>query len=447
MQYLRFFLLVYLIVASNFSFSVPAADYWFRIQGSNTVGAKLAPHCAAAFLKHKQATDVFIKETGEINEYEVVGTVKEGDYLHSRRIHIAAHGSSTGFKALLAAEAEVAMSSRPIKNKEVVQLSNWGDMTSLEAEHTIAIDGLAVLVNPVNPINGLTIEQVAKLFSGEITNWKELGGFDVPVTLYARDDRSGTWDTFKNLVLRKKYKLSDSAQRFESNDDLSDRVAEDKGGIGFSGLASVRQSKALAISDEGTQPLHPSVMTIATEDYPLSRRLYFYTLPMRKTKIIDDFVSFCQSYEGQEIVSDVGFVSQNILEVEVIPEEHWPETYRQLASTAKRLSVNFRFASGSSKLDNKASVDLKRMADYLAGKQGRYQVYLVGFTDVHERLKIEELISKLRALAVQARLMYSRVPVADAIGMGSFLPVAASKQGHSKLKNARVEIWLKTVAE
>ncbi len=153
-------------------------------------------------------------------------------------------------------------------------------MRSAESEQVIAIDGLAVIVNPANPVQSLSVEQVARLFAGEIVNWRELGGANAAVELHARDDQSGTYDTFKELVLGSQGKvLGSSAARYESNDALSQAVSTRPGAIGFVGLASVGQSKALAITDGDSQPMPPSTALVATEDYPLSRRLFLYADP------------------------------------------------------------------------------------------------------------------------------------------------------------------------
>ena len=119
----------------------------------------------------------------------------------------------------------------------------------------IAIDGLAIILHPQNPLNQLDTEQLAQIFSGEISTWEELGGVGGAIHLYARDDQSGTYDTFKELVLSRRGKtLVSAAKRFESSEQLSDAVSQDPQGIGFIGLPYVRQAKAVAIVDGESQP-------------------------------------------------------------------------------------------------------------------------------------------------------------------------------------------------
>lgn len=117
------------------------------------------------------------------------------------RVELSAHGSSTGFAALLERHAELAAASRPVKDSEVRALAGFGDLRSPYAEQVIAIDGLAIILHPDNPLASLDTAQLAAVFAGEVRTWEELGGKGGAIRLYARDEQSGTYDTFKELVL------------------------------------------------------------------------------------------------------------------------------------------------------------------------------------------------------------------------------------------------------
>src|SRR5690606_30800582 len=208
-----------------------------RIHGSNTVGAKLAPMLIAGLFEAQGFHNVRIAPTDVQNEQRITARSATGLAVHAS---VAAHGTSTGFAALKAGRAEFAAASRPIKASEREALANMGDMHGQHAEQVIAIDGLAIIVHPGNPVTALTTEELARLFAGEVDNWQTLGGPDLAVQLHARDDQSGTYDTFKELVLSAQNKtLAATAQRYESNDELSAIVASSPGAIGFVGLASV----------------------------------------------------------------------------------------------------------------------------------------------------------------------------------------------------------------
>lgn len=420
-----------------------ANNVLFKVQGSNTVGAALAPACAKAFLEDIGFRNVRIREGGIANESIVAGIRGQGLLTEAVQIQIAAHGSSTGFKALASGDAHIAMSSRSIKSDEVKALEHLGNLRSAQSEQAVAIDGLAVIVHPRNPVSALTTEQIAQLFAGQISNWQQLGGENVPVRLYARDDNSGTWDTFSSLVMGKSYSLDSRAMRFESNDELSDKVSRDLGAIGFVGLASVRDAKLLAVAEKETSAIKPDTFSVATEDYPLSRRLFFYVPETGVPEAARDYVEFCQSQRGQELVAEVGFISQNLIAFAPQIPSTAHESYLELADGAKRLSVNFRFAEGSPKLDNKAYRDVARLVEFMRKPENRNaQLYLVGFSDAGTGAFQDELLSRYRALAVRGVLLRQNIKVAGSFGLGSFMPVADNEHAENKLKNGRVEVWL-----
>src|SRR5262249_53890776 len=150
-------------------------------------------------------------------------------------VEIHSHGSSTAFADLQNSRADVGLSSRRIEAEEIQKLTSFGDMTSPATEHILGLDGIAVIVNRENPVDSLTKEQVAKIFSGEITDWAQVKGPGRPIKIFARDDKSGTFDSFKALVLGSA-KLASGATRFEDSAALSDAVAREPAGIGFIGL-------------------------------------------------------------------------------------------------------------------------------------------------------------------------------------------------------------------
>src|SRR5262249_52317221 len=158
------------------------------------------------------------------------------------------------------------------------------------------------------------------------------------------------------MVLRSK-SLASNSIRLEDSRELSDKVAADPDGIGFIGLPYVRSAKALAVSEEKSQALLPTRMTVATEDYLLSRRLYLYTPANSANEWTRKFVTFALSKAGQDVVGSQGFIAQNV-QAEHVSIPTGPADYRSLTAGAERLSLNFRFRTGSSELDNKALVDL-----------------------------------------------------------------------------------------
>ncbi|MCP5160968.1 MAG: substrate-binding domain-containing protein [Hahellaceae bacterium] len=424
------------ILASTTSETAETAIF---IKGSNTIGAVLAPLLIKSFLHQAPTTN--IKETRDSHSGESLFRAKTSN--GTLTFSLEAHGSSTGFAGLENATATIAASSRAIKPSEKEKLQHLGDLSSKNGEHIIAIDGIAVLVHPANPINRLSTDQLTQIFSGKITNWQEVGGLNAPIHLYARDENSGTWDTFKHLILGK-LPLASQTKRYESNDQLSDDVSQDSLGIGFTGIASVRHAKALAIQEGKATPLLPTRENIATEDYPLARRLYFYTATHGIPQPATDFIAFCESAEGQKIVEAAGFVSQNIQSFPALHSEQTPLSFRSMTEGYERLSVNFRFRKGRTTLDNKALADIPRLKDFITSNEiASKDLMLIGYADKSTHELRAQMISELRANTVKTTLKSDGIEIKAVTGYGEYMPVTTKAAHTEQSRNGRVEVWLK----
>jgi phosphate transport system substrate-binding protein len=410
-----------------------------RLHGSNTVGESLAPALTKAWLESEGYNRVETETLAPL-ERVVTGTDARGQSIW---VEIHAHGSSTSFRDLDSGTADMGMSSRRIRGSEVESLSHLGALDQPRHEFVVGIDGLAVIVHPDNPLRALSIEQIRAAFSGRHDNWRELGGPDRAITRYARDDKSGTWDSFESMVLQDAA-LADDASRFESSSELSDRVAADPGAIGFIGLPYVRDARALAIS-AGGEPVMPERFTSATEDYPLSRRLYMYVPEQAIDGLGGRLARFAVSTAGQRIVDEIGFVGQAVeLERVAIPDAA-PSEYRRYVQGAMRASMNVRFEPGKAHLDSKSQRDLERLVGFLSQPDNRnLQVLLMGFADPSETSPYFSVaLSHDRVDLVAALLNESGVSVSRARGFGAALPLAEGTGPSSEAKNRRVEIWLR----
>ena len=431
---------IVLLIGLTFSFSALAAEsQLLRIHGSNTVGANLAPELVQSWLKSKNYK--ITSNTVAAKEERYIVAEKAGKEL---RVEIHAHGSSTSFKDFAKGKTDVGMSSRPIKEKEIQKLSFLGRLDSKNSEYVIALDGLPIIVHKSNLLTTLPKNTVREIFSGKITDWSQLKLPAGRINIYARDNNSGTYDTFKSLVLGKKTPLAAGAHRFESNANLSDAVAKDPYGIGFVGLAYIRKAKVLAISDTETQALMPEVFTVATEDYVLSRRLYMYIPEVNVHPLAKEFVQFAASSAADKIVMKVGFVSQEIEGYRISLPDSTPKEYRQFAMGAMRLSLNIRFKKGSIKLDNKSVRDVNRLVDYFKQPENKYRkIMLFGFADRHEVIPfISGSVSVSRADAVADYLAKNSIHPIRVRGYGDERPVASNETKSGRYKNRRVEIWM-----
>jgi phosphate transport system substrate-binding protein len=410
-----------------------------KLQGSNTIGAKLAPALVEEFLKSKGARRTRREPGANDEEIRIVGSMGG---TKAWAVEIKSHGSGTAYEGLEQAQCDIGMSSRPIKKEECDKLSALGDMTQYGSEHVIGLDGLAVIVNATNPLSTAGKDTIARIFSGETASWKDAGGADRAIGLYARDDKSGTYDSFKSMVLDKK-KLNGSAKRYEDSNKLSADVSIDPNGIGFIGLPYIKSSKALAISSgDAAAAIYPNTFTVAREEYPLSRRLYMYVPPKTKNPMVRDFMEFVLSDDGQQVVDKVGFVSLVVrAETPVLPDNTPPE-FKSLVEGAERLSLSIRFRPDTISFDNRSRRDFDRLIHSLERKelQGR-KVMLFGFSDVSEGKKSKEVADQWTKL-VAGELVSRGVNPSVTMGMGSVMQLAEGGTKDGKLRNNRVEVWL-----
>jgi len=170
--------------------------------------------------------------------------------------------------------------------------------------HAIAMDGVCVIVHPSNPVSALTKAQVRDIYTGKITNWKDLGGADQKIVVVSRDTSSGTYETFESLVMSKE-KMADGVQYVASNPEAYNSVKDTAGAISYVGLGFLdKQVKALKIDD-----VMPSRKTIATGKYPISRPLFMFTNGYPELgSIVHEIVTFHLTPKGQDIIDAKGYV-------------------------------------------------------------------------------------------------------------------------------------------
>ena len=243
-----------------------------QIEGSTTVGP-IAVGFVEAFKKDHPEIDITVKQSG----------------------------SGDGAAALIDSRCQIATMSRFMKPEEWKKASAKGLMPVAQA---IAMDGVCIVVHPSNPVKNLTIAQLHDIYTGKITNWKDLGGADQTIVVVSRDTSSGTYETFEGFVM-KKDRMSDKVEYVNANPQAHDRAAGTEGAISYVGLGFV-DAKVNALSVESVTP---SRKTITGGTYPLSRPLFMFTNGFPKLGSPEHlFTSFYLTPKGQEIIEAKGFV-------------------------------------------------------------------------------------------------------------------------------------------
>ena len=218
------------------------------------------------------------------------------------KISVSESGSGNGAKALLNGTCDIANLSRHLKDTEKKAMEEKGLKPTA---HVVAFDALPVIVHPSNKVKGLTVDQVRDIYTGKVSNWKDVGGVDMPIVVVSRDTNSGTFESFKELVLGKDAKICEGAEYTGSNGGVRQRVQMTKGAIGYAGLGFVDRSvKALEING-----VAPCAETVISKTYPVARELYMFTngepLP---GSLAAKFIGLNVSEKGREIIEEIGFV-------------------------------------------------------------------------------------------------------------------------------------------
>jgi phosphate transport system substrate-binding protein len=226
-------------------------------------------------------------------------------------VAVTGGGSGTGIAALLSGTCDIAELSRELKPEEIAMAREKGFEPR---QVTVALDGLAVVVHPANPISRLTMDQLAAIFSGAVTNWKEIGGSDLPIVVLSREVNSGTHVYFKEHVLRRgerdsRVEFAANALMLPSSQAIADEVAQNPGAIGYFGMGYITaKEKALAVAKDAASPfVAPTIENVVSQAYPISRPLLMVTRgqPQGRTA---DFLAYVLSPAGQGIVARIDFV-------------------------------------------------------------------------------------------------------------------------------------------
>ncbi|MFA7081049.1 MAG: PstS family phosphate ABC transporter substrate-binding protein [Bacteroidales bacterium] len=220
-------------------------------------------------------------------------------------VSVTGGGSGVGLSALLAGTTDIAQASRKIKFDEKQKLQEGGKTAK---EVIIAYDALAVVVHPSNKVTKLTRQQLEGIFTGKINNWKELGGENLKIVPYSRETSSGTYEFFKEHVLKNKNYMN-GIMSMPATGAIVQSVSQTKGAIGYIGLAYLNKSvRAVSVSyDSGKTYIEPSVANAKNKTYPVVRPLYYY-YELKSQAKVKPFIDYVLSTAGQKIVSEVGFV-------------------------------------------------------------------------------------------------------------------------------------------
>ncbi|NME68489.1 phosphate ABC transporter substrate-binding protein [Flammeovirga aprica] len=222
----------------------------------------------------------------------------------SGSIDVEGGGSSLGFRGLSDYAVQFALSSRKVKVGEKERIEDQYDHLM---EKVIAFDALSIITHSSNPVKKLSVQTIAKIFKGEITNWSEIGGKDIPILVVTRDENSGSFGFFKSEVMGSAPMRKGSVE-VQSNSAVVEKVSDEEGAIGYCGIAYVDEVvQPISVSINNKDYVYPSFRNALQKIYPLSRPLYLYYRDSEKSTV-QSFVKFALSEKGQQVVAHKGYI-------------------------------------------------------------------------------------------------------------------------------------------
>jgi phosphate transport system substrate-binding protein len=445
--------------------AVETAAFDVKMAGSDTIGEGLMPLMMGGFGTFLNA-EARIENTANEGEFTAtfVGEEGFGDTLGTYLI--SATRSGDAFAGLLDGTAQVGMSARRITPDEAraLKAAGAGNMIDPNQERILAIDSLVVIVNNENEVSELSAADLAKIYSGQATNWSEFGGLDEPITIVTRAEDSGTFALFMDgLFGGQAPAVPAGAISVADNDAAAAYVNDNPGAIAYVGYAFQRGQKPLTIISECGIPTTPDPFSVKTEEYALFRRLYLYNRGDLSNELAQQFLGFTTSTEASNVIKQAGFIDLGIeLRDNAFDSEHAQrlmfmggskfesdvaKEFIELMKTADRLSTTFRFRTGSSQLDPRGQLDLARLVDYVAAMPQGATVTFVGFSDDVGEFEPNRGLSKNRAESIVAALKaaggdkVAHVTI-GATGFGEIAPAACNTGDLGRSINRRVETWI-----
>ena len=450
-----------------------------RYAGANTVGVGMLQPLGQAWARKLGFRSVRVEQTADPLEFHLVAEGAEG--ARKLRMEVKFHGTPSGTEPVVRGQVDFWGTVRPVRESDldalrrrnVPNVPSLAQMQAPGVENVIALDAIAFITHPSNPVRRISVTQLKDVLLGKIVNWSQVGGPDMPIQIYAPDPGFGTFEGACQVIMgiatsqqcvQQMAKLA--APHFKSVDDLSDTVAGNPAALGWVGIVAKRSARPLQLITECGGTADPEIFNAKAEEYLLTRRYFLYTTPGKPlSPSAKAFLDFVLSEDGQNALKAAGAVD---LLPGIAPETYVAErldgagnaqdggrtrirptdarAFEEATQNASRLSITFRFREGTDNLDSRAEADLVRLAELM--KKPAYaksQLVLIGFSAARGDYAANRALSRERAMAVRERLV-GQLGVKDvvAVGVGPTSPVACNSDGAPTAHmNQRVEVWVR----
>jgi len=436
------------------------------ISGSATIGEVLMP----------ALIEGFALRNGYIAKREIINPTHFTYNLRNRtdnalvgNFTFRVTNTDEGFADLLADEADIVMSLSEIRLTENRRANEagLGDLRGPNRSRVLALDAMVPITAPGNPVDAISPATLARVFAGRVTNWKDLGGPDAPISVHLRDPKSGLSQAVQDRLMGPAALVLDSnIIRHATNKALTRAVTEDPFAIGISSYSETGNADVLVLTGTCGFSLRAGRVTIKTEDYPLTAPMFLYIPARRLPQLAREFLTFTRSPSAQIVIRRAGFVDQAPEELSInqqgdrfanaislIGSEINLADVKRLVtvlSPMKRLSTSFRFRAGSSELDAQSLSNVQELARAIeTGVYDERSVSFVGFSDGqgpadgNKRIALRRANTVLAAVKKAAETVDLDTLKISVEAFGEALPMACDDSAWGRQVNRRVEVWVR----
>ena len=438
----------------------------FSITGARSMGAVLLPTLVEMFAEQSGMRIKRIVQ--DDSHYTYILRLAETDK-DIARIAFRISNTDGGFAEMLNGDADMVLATREINSAETKAAlkAGLGDMKRAARSRIVALDGLVPVVAQDNPVTTVSLMDLARIYAGDITSWQDIGGPDAPIFMHHLSADTGLAQQFETDVMGlEKHDLAASIKHHETAAEVADAVARDPFSIGITRFSEIGNAKMLTLRGTCGMAFTASRRGLKTEDYPLATPLFLYTPARRLPKTAREFLAFLRSPAAQRAVRHVGFVDQDVTQIGIddqgkrfanaiaaAGDETRLADLQQMIEAlrpAARLTINFRFNTGSSSLDAQSRSNVVLLARLLeAGVYDGRELMFVGFSDGEGAASGNRTISQHRAKAVRAAVKLAATTMKpdqttlSTKAFGEALPMACDDTEWGRQVNRRVEIWIK----
>lgn len=438
----------------------------FSIAGARSMGAVLLPTLVEMFAEQSGMRVLRVIQSD--TQYTYVLRLAETDN-DVARIAFRLTNTDGGIAEMLDGDADMVLATREITAAEAktAYKAGLGDMKRAARSRIVGLDGLVPVVAQNNPVTTISLVDLARIYAGEITNWQNIGGPDAPIFMHHLSADTGLAQQFEVDVTRVENRdLAASIKRHATAVEVVDAVARDPFSIGVTRFSEIGNAKMLGIRGNCGMAFSASRRTLKTEDYPLASPLFLYTPARRLPKAAREFLTFLRSPSAQRAVRHVGFVDQDVTRISIDDQGKRfanaitaagdetkladLQSMVDVLRPASRLTITFRFNTGSSSLDAQSRSNVVLLARLLeAGTYDGHELMFVGFSDGEGAASGNRVISQRRAKVVRAAVKLAATTMKpDQVTLstkafGEALPMACDDTEWGRQVNRRVEVWIK----